>query len=111
MKYQQLRAQFQLAGLARRLDEFEPIPYVRRMQRNIHLAAMSGFFCGVFAMAFGGTILANHFLHDWSIPVHGAAMICMAGALAGFSSINIHKLRLMPTALVGLFLIIIGQVI
>lgn len=106
-----IRAQFLWAGLDRPLDEFEPLPYIRRMQRNIHLAAISGFFCGVFAMAFGGTILANHFLHEWSIPVHGAAMICMAGALAGFCAINIHKLRLMPAALVGLILIVVGQFI
>lgn len=112
MKWHSIKAQFRWAGLDPfDLDQYEPVPYVERMIRNIHRAALSGFFVGVFFMSFLGAVLANHFLTRWAIPVHGASMIFMAGSLAEFSAINIHKLRLLPLAGLGLLLIMIGQFI
>ena len=112
MKWRSMKAQFRWAGLdPLDLDKYEPLPYVTRMIDNTRRAAVSGFFVGVFVMSFFGTILANHFLTRWAIPVHGATMICMAGSLAAYCAMNIHKLRQIPVAVVGLILLMLGHFI
>lgn len=91
------------------LDQYEPLPYMKRLVRQKDDALRSGIFIGSFMFAWVSALLFKHVQAVVTPAVHAFCMATMAVALGLYLCINRNRLRWLPVAFIGLFLMALAE--